>query len=134
MDVIEERIAGLNLKRKVRSDAVYLATFVLGASPEFFKVSTPEKQRAFFRDCVRFIQGKYGEENVLSAIVHMDETTPHLHLNLIPITYGKLCAKDLFDGKLSALQTEIWKAVGVRYGLDRGNPNSQAVHIDTAEY
>ena len=134
MDVIDERIAGLNLKRKVRSDAVYLATFVLGASPEFFKVSTPEKQRAFFRDCVRFIQGKYGEENVLSAIVHMDETTPHLHLNLIPITNGKLCAKDLFDGKLSALQTEIWKAVGERYGLDRGKPNSQAVHIDTAEY
>ena len=134
MDVIEERIARLHLKRKVRSDAVYIVSFVLGASPEFFKVSTQEKQYAFFRDCVKFFQDKYGEENVLSAIVHMDETNPHMHLNLIPITHGKLCAKDLFDGKLSALQTEFWKEVGEKYGLDRGEPNSQAEHLDTAEY
>ena len=64
----------------------------------------------------------------------MDETNPHMHLNLIPITNGKLCAKDLFDGKLAALQTEFWKGVGEKYGLDRGNPNSQAEHLDTAEY
>ena len=134
MDIIEQRIAGLHLKRKVRSDAVYLVSFVLGASPEFFKVSTKEKQYAFFRDCVKFFQDKYGEENVLSAIVHMDETNPHMHLNLIPITHGKLCAKNLFDGKLAALQTEFWKEVGEKYGLDRGEPNSQAEHLDTAEY
>ena len=41
LDVIEDRISGLNLKRKVRSDAVYMCSFVLTASPEFFKVSTP---------------------------------------------------------------------------------------------
>ena len=134
MDVIEERIAGLHLKRKVRSDAVYLCSFVLTASPEFFRVSTKEKQYAFFRDCVKFFQDKYGSENILSAIVHMDETNPHLHLNLIPITNDKLCAKDLCDGKLAALQTEFWKEVGERYGLDRGKPNSQAEHLDTAEY
>ena len=134
MDVIEERIAGLHLKRKARSDAVYLCSFVLTASPEFFRVSTKEKQYAFFRDCVKFFQNKYGEENVLSAIVHLDETNPHLHLNLIPITHGKLCAKDLFDGKLAALQTEFWKEGGEKYGLDRGEPNSQAEHLDTAEY
>ncbi len=134
MDVIEERIARLHLKRKVRSDAVYIVSFVLGASPEFFKVSTKEKQYAFFRDCIKFFQSKYGEENVLSAIVHMDETNPHMHLNLIPITHGKLCAKDLFDGKLAALQTEFWKEVGEKYGLDRGEPNSQTEHLDTAEY
>jgi hypothetical protein len=134
MDVIKQRIERLHLKRKVRSDAVYIVSFVLGASPEFFKVSTREKQYAFFRDCVKFFQDKYGEENVLSAIVHMDETNPHLHLNLIPITHGKLCAKDLFDGKLVALQTEFWKEVGERYGLDRGKPNSQTEHLDTAEY
>lgn len=134
MDVIESRIAQLHLKRKVRSDAVYLVSFVLGASPEFFRVSTTEKQYAFFRDCVKFFQSKYGEENVLSAVVHLDETNPHLHLNLIPIVNGKLCAKDLFDRQLSILQTEFWKEVGVKYGLDRGKPNSQAEHRSTAEY
>ena len=70
LDVIEDRISGLNLKRKVRSDAVYMCSFVLTASPEFFKVATPEKQQKFFRDFTNFFKDKYGEENVLSAIVH----------------------------------------------------------------
>lgn len=122
------------MKRKVRSDAIYLGSFVLGASPEFFRASTTEKQYAFFRDCVKFFKNKYGEENVLSAVVHLDETTPHLHLNLIPIVSGKLCAKDLFDRQLAILQTEFWKEVGEKYGLDRGKLDSQAVHLDTAEY
>lgn len=64
----------------------------------------------------------------------MDETTPHMHLNFIPITEGRLCAKELCNRKLAQLQTEVWKKVGEKYGLDRGKPNSQAVHIDTAEY
>ena len=64
----------------------------------------------------------------------MDETTPHMHLNFIPITEGRLCAKELCNRKLSQLQTEVWKKVGEKYGLDRGKPNSQAVHLDTAEY
>ena len=42
---------------------------------------------------------RYGEENIISAVVHIDETTPHLHLNLIPIADGRLCAKTLFDRK-----------------------------------
>ena len=74
LDVIEDRISGLNLKRKVRSDAVYMCSFVLTASPEFFKVATPDKQQRFFHDFTNFFKDKYGEENVLSAIVHLDET------------------------------------------------------------
>ncbi len=68
LDVIESRIAELHLKRKVRSDAVYLGSFVLGASPEFFRVSTTGKQYAFFCDCVKFFKDKYGEESVLTAV------------------------------------------------------------------
>ena len=40
----------------------------------------------------------------------------------------------ILNRKLAQLQTEIWKKVGEKYGLDRGKPNSQAVHLDTAEY
>ena len=100
LDVIEDKISGLNLKRKVRSDAVYMCSFVLTASPEFFKVTTPDKQQRFFRDFTNFFKDKYGEENVLSAIVHLDETNPHMHLNLIPIVDGKLCAKELSTDNL----------------------------------
>lgn len=134
LDVIEDRISGLNLKRKVRSDAVYMCSFVLTASPEFFKVATPDKQQRFFRDFTNFFKDKYGEENVLSAIVHLDETNPHMHLNLIPIVDGKLCAKELFDGQLVKLQTEIWKEVGQKYGLERGKSGNGVEHLSTAEY
>ena len=57
-----------------------MCSFVLTASPEFFKVATPDKQQRFFRDFTNFFKNKYGEENVLSAIVHLDETNPHMHL------------------------------------------------------
>lgn len=71
---------------------------------------------------------------MLSDVVHLDEITSHLHLYLIPIVNGKLCAKDLFDNQLTYLQTVIWKQVGEKYGLDRGKPYSQAEHRSTAEY
>ena len=111
-----------------------MCSFVLTASPEFFKVATPDKQQRFFRDFTNFFKDKYGEENVLSAIVHLDETNPHMHLNLIPIVDGKLCAKELFDGQLVKLQTEIWKEVGQKYGLERGKSDNRIEHLSTAEY
>lgn len=65
----------------------------------------------------------------------MDETTPHLHLNLVPITGGKLCSKDLFSPKkLSLLQTELAEVVGKKWGLKRGKIGSTAKHVEAAEY
>ena len=51
---------------------------------EFFKVVTSDKQQRFFRDFTNFFKDKYGEENVLSAIVHLDETNPHMHFKPYP--------------------------------------------------
>ena len=135
MDFINERIASLNLKRKVRSDAIYMNTFVLSSGHEFFENMPKEKQEEFFEDCVKFFADKYGAENIISAVVHMDETTPHLHLNLVPITGGKLCSKDLFSPKkLSLLQTELAEVVGKKWGLQRGKIGSTAKHVEAAEY
>ena len=94
-----------------------------------------EKQEEFFEDCVKFFADKYGAENIISAVVHMDETTPYLHLNLVPITGGKLCSKDLFSPKkLSLLQTELAEVVGKKWGLKRGKIGSTARHVEAAEY
>ena len=135
MDYINERIASLHLKRKVRSDAIYMNTFVLGSGHEFFEGMPTAKQEEFFEDFVKFFADKYGAENIISAVVHMDETTPHLHLNLVPITNGKLCSKDLYSPKkLSALQTELTNTVGKKWRLKRGKIGSQARHIEAAEY
>ena len=135
IDFINERIKSLTLSRKLRRDAIYMNSFVLGSDGKFFKTLSKYDQRQFFEDCTNFFCDKYGKENVISAIVHEDETTPHMHLNFIPIVNGKLCSKDLFDKKkLSILQTEFYEVVGKKYGLKRGKEGSQAKHLSTAEF
>lgn len=133
-EFINERIKNLNLKTKPRKDAVIMNSFVISSDGKFFEGMSTSEQKAFFTDSVKFFAEKYGEENIISAIVHMDETTPHLHLNIIPVVDGRLCSKALYDKKkLSILQTEFHEAVGIKYGLERGIIGSTAHHLATAE-
>lgn len=135
IEAINSRLERLELKRKIRSDAIYMNSFVITSDGEFFKDMRAWEQHAFFEDCARFFMDKYGYENVLSAVVHMDETTPHLHLNIVPINDGRLSSKSLFDRrKLAQLQTELWEQVGEKYGLKRGKYGSAAKHVSAAEH
>lgn len=132
---INDKIEDLDLPTKVRKDAVLMCSFVVGSDREFFDRLSPREQQQFFVDCTRFFAERYGEENIISAVVHMDETTPHLHLNLIPIANGRLCAKQLFDRKeLQNLQSDFHSVVGKKWNLQRGKEGSQAKHLDTAAY
>ena len=95
-EFINKRLKELSLKP--RKDAVVMNSFVVGSDKAFFDGLPKMLQYNFFSDCAKFFEERYGEENVISAVVHLDETTPHMHLNLIPITPdGRLCSKDLFD-------------------------------------
>ena len=132
---INDKIKALDLPTKVRKDAVLMCSFVVGSDGAFFKNLSPQEQELFFAECTRFFAERYGEGNIISAVVHMDETTPHLHLNLIPIAGGRLCAKKLFDRKaLTALQTDLYREVGAKWNLQRGKEGSQSKHLDTAEF
>lgn len=132
---IDERIKQLSPKRKIKDDAVLITSFILGSDKEFFDRITAEQQKQFFADCTEFFAERYGKENVVSAVVHLDESTPHLHLNLMPVTVGRLCAKVLFDRTaLRDLQTDFYEAVGKKYGLERGKEGSTAKHLDTVAY
>ena len=134
-DYINGRIATLPLKRKVRKDAVLMGAFVISSDGEFFKRLMPSQQRRFFEDATDYFAEKYGEENIISAVVHMDETTPHMHLNLVPVVDRRLCAKELFTPKtLRELQSDFWEKVGKKWDLERGKPGSQAKHKSVAEY
>ena len=135
LEFINARIRALTLKRKLRTDAIYMNSFVLTSDKEFFTELPLTAEKEFFKDCVKFFADKYGAENIISAVVHKDETTPHLHLNLVPITNGKLCSKDLYDiKKLSELQTEFYEKVGKKWGLERGRFKSGAKHLTASEY
>lgn len=133
-EFINKRIKELGLKP--RKDAVVMNSFVVGSDKTFFDRLSKIQHYNFFSDCAKFFEDRYGQENVISAVVHLDETTPHMHLNLIPITPdGRLCSKDLFDKpKLQQLQTDFYEAVGKKYGLQRGKEGNQAKHLSTAEY
>ena len=132
---IDERIKQLSPKRKIKDDAVLITSFILGSDKEFFDGISPEAQKRFFDDCTEFFAERYGKENVVSAVVHLDESTPHLHFNLLPVTGGRLCAKELFDrAALRELQTNFYEIVGKKYGLKRGKEGSTAKHLDTVAF
>ena len=135
MDFINKRIKEVGVKRKVKDDAVRMATFVISAKGDYFKDMPPEKEREFFTDCVDFIARHFGRKNIISAVVHKDETSPHIHINVVPITPdNRLCAKYYFDGKMSEWQTKVYEEVGKKWNLERGKEGSNAKHVDPKAY
>ena len=133
-EFINGRIKELGLSP--RKDAVVMNSFVLGSDKTFFDGLAKVEQYNFFSDCYKFFAERYGEENIIAAVVHNDETTPHMHLNLMPVTKdGRLCSKQLFDKpQLQQLQTDFYESVGKRWGLQRGTEGSQKKHLSTAEF
>ena len=133
-EFINGRIKELGLSP--RKDAVVMNSFVLGSDKTFFDGLAKIEQYNFFSGCYKFFTERYGEENIIAAVVHNDESTPHMHLNLMPVTKdGRLCSKQLFDKpQLQQLQTDFYEAVGKRWGLQRGKEGSQKKHLSTAEY
>ena len=133
-EFINGRIKELGLSP--RKDAVVMNSFVLGSDKTFFDGLAKVEQYNFFSDCYKFFAERYGEENIIATVVHNDETTPHMHLNLMPVTKdGRLCSKQLFDKpQLQQLQTDFYESVGKRWGLQRGKEGSQQKHLSTAEY
>lgn len=125
---------------KFRKDAVVLAEVLLTASPEFFKDATKMEIEDWERANVNFLKEKYGED-LLQAVIHYDETTPHLHAMICPIvrdTNGpRLCMKDHkhLSGKhnLTRLQSAYARDMD-HFGLERGQRKSNVHHQDIKSF
>ena len=124
---IRQRIKQLHLKRKPRIDAVGLEDIVIGASVDFMLQLGTEKREQYFTDALHFFQQRYGKENVMYCHCHMDESNPHIHIGIVPITSdGRLSAKSLFNPKsLEQLQTDFHDCVSSHYGLERGQSHAK---------
>lgn len=134
---INDRIEQLAVNTKtVRKDAVVLCNFIITSDEQTMKAMPLEKQRAFFEDSVNFFAERYGRNRLVNATVHMDETTPHMHIGLVPITEdGRLAAKSIFTkAELKNLQTDFAKDVGSRYGLERGIEGSVRTHLSEQQF
>lgn len=122
---------------KIRKNAVHALEYVVTASPEKMAEMGQIKSEDYLRDALTWLQNKHGAENILSAVIHNDEITPHLQVMVIPLDErGKLNARALVGGKpqLSAMQTDFAERVGVKYGLDRGIERSGARHETIRTY
>jgi FtsZ-binding cell division protein ZapB len=98
---IEERYTGT---KKIRKDAVKLCSFLITSDKAFFDELDPKEEKRYFEESLTFLQERYGKENMIYAVVHKDEKTPHMHVGMVPITEdGKFAAKEFF-GKRSELQ------------------------------
>lgn len=85
---------------RTRKDSTRFVDTLVTASPEFFKGKSPKEIQAFFQRAADFLIGRVGRENIVSAVVHMDEKTPHLHLTFVPLTKdNRLCAKEIIGNR-----------------------------------
>ena len=113
---------------KARKDSVRMVETLITASPEFFAGKKPREVREFFEHALEFLKTKQAEETFLSAVVHGDEKTPHMHLCFVPITAdGRLSAKEIVGNKkkLTQWQDEYWKHMVKRYpDFERGESAS----------
>ncbi len=102
---------------------------LITASHDFFAGMNIREVRAFFQHAVDFLKDELGEDRIASAVVHMDEKTPHMHLSFVPITKdGRLSAKDIIGNRksLTAWQDRYWKHMVSRYPeLERGESASK---------
>lgn len=124
------------LPDKYRKDAVLVVEYMMTASPEWFQGASNQQKLDFFNESVGWLVDKYGVENVITATVHKDETTPHLSAFVVPKTAdGRLSAKEFIGNKekLSADQTSYAKRVE-SLGLERGVQRSRATHQQIGKY
>jgi len=114
----------------VRTNAVLALEYVLTASREFFADGDPARVAAWRDASMDWIRGVYGAENVVAAVLHRDEVTPHIQAVVVPIDeQGRLSARSFINGaeKLHAQQTSYAHAVE-SLGLQRGVQGSVADH------
>jgi len=109
---------------KVRKDSVRFVDTIITASSDFFNDKSKEEVQSFFQTAVDFLSQKIGKANIFTAVVHMDEKTPHMHLCFTPITNdGRLCAKEIIGNRtqLTRWQDDFFEHMVKQYqDIERG--------------
>lgn len=114
---------------RTRKDSIRMIETLFTASPEFFKGKKRAEIRVFFEEALHFLEQHQSKETIISAVVHMDEKTPHMHLCFVPLTEdGRLSAKEIVGNKkkLTQWQDRFWEHMVRKYpDLERGESASE---------
>ena len=123
--------------RAVRKDAVLINEWIITSDNQFFKDKDDKEIKDCFEQSKDYFAEKFGDENIRYAQVHLDETTPHMHLGIVPFNAEKkLSAKTVFNRQaLQAVQDELPKYLNERgFELERGEKGSERKNLTVPEY
>lgn len=123
--------------RAVRKDAVLINEWIITSDNQFFKDKDDKEIKDFFDTAKSYFADKFGDNNIRFAQVHLDETTPHMHLGIVPFNdEHKLSAKTVFNRQaLQAVQDELPKYLNERgFELERGEKGSERKNLTVPEY
>lgn len=123
-------------QRAIRKDAVLCDEWIITSDKAFFENLSPEETREFFETAKDYFAQNYGEQNIAYASVHLDESTPHMHMGVVPMRDGKLSSKAMFDREeLLKIQDDLPKYMREQgFEIERGARNSEAKHLTVAEF
>jgi len=146
-DRIKERN---NLKGQIRSNSIIMCEMVFTSDQKFFDEIGYNESKRYFQESYNFICNykNLGEENIISAVIHMDEDTPHMHLLFIPVVHttdkqgnkiDKICSRDFWKGKNSYrdLQNAYFNHISEKgFKLERGElvEETNREHFSIQEY
>ena len=124
---------------RVQKNSVVMYSNILTVPEEMAKIWGEEKTKAYFESCYAFFSKEFGKENVVSAKVHLDETSPHMHLHFVPFNKetGKLQARVAMNkAKINYIHDELPKFLRERgFDVERGKGRSKEQNIkDIHEY
>lgn len=157
-EAISHRIRTAGIKRKITPDQVRAIRIVLsGTHEDMMKIQDEGRLDEWCDDNLQWLQRRFGKENTVSAVLHMDEHTPHIHATVVPIVTGerrktkrkqiegkrtyrkksngvRLCADDVLTREKLVAYHDSYAAAMAKYGLQRGVRGSEARHTTTAQY
>lgn len=128
LDFLHKRMSEIKVLK--RANVNVMCDWVVTAPEDL----TEEELPVFFDECYKFLNARYGKDNLISAPVHMDETSPHLHYNFVPVVKDKkngklkLSAKECITRKdLNTFHTDLTKHMTAVFGRDIGILNGATI-------
>ena len=123
-----------DLKGHIKSNSIIMCEMIFTSEKEFFENVGEQETKRYFEESYRFICNykNLGEENIISAVVHLDEGVPHMHLIFVPVVHtkdkegndiDKVCSKEFWKGRDSyrTLQNNFYEYITSKgFELERG--------------
>jgi len=156
---IQYRIEHAGITRRINENQIRALQVMLSGTPEDIqRIQSEGRLNQWCKDNIEWLQDTFGKENVVSAVLHMDEKTPHIHATVVPIVQGerrkakaeedngkkkyrkkpkdtvRLCADDIMTRDNLKLYQDTYAEKMAKYGLGRGIKGSDARHISTPQY